>query len=134
MLAGGYEPQAVRTERAGVEGERRMWQTLIKAVITLGIVLGCTALGKKWPSLAGLIATMPLTALLVLIWLNLDTGGDNRLMQDYTRGVIWGIVPSILFFVVAYVCFRRQLSLPVVLVISYAVWIVGAVVHQKLLG
>ena len=36
-------------------------------------------------------------------------------MTDYTRGVLWGIIPTILFFAVVYACFRRQLALPLVL-------------------
>ncbi len=54
-------------------------------------------------------------------------------MQDLTRGALWGILPSFLFFLVAFACFKKQLSLPIVLIASFAVWLGAAIVHQWLL-
>jgi uncharacterized membrane protein (GlpM family) len=85
------------------------------------------------PTLAGLIAVMPLTGLIVLVWLYLDNPGNFNLMTDYTKGALWGIVPSVLFFLVAFLCFRKQLSLWIVLCASFAVWFVAAFIHQLLL-
>jgi len=76
---------------------------------------------------------MPLTGLIVLVWLYLDNPGNFALMTDYAKGALWGIVPSILFFLVAFVCFHRQLPLWIVLCASFAVWFVGAFFHQLLL-
>ncbi len=106
---------------------------LLKLVITNAVIIACTQIGRKYPTLAGLIATMPLTSLLVLLWLWSESPGDYRLMEEYTRGVLWGIIPTILFFVVAFVLFRRQLPLPVVLAASFGVWLAGAAVHQYFL-
>ncbi|HEX9023704.1 MAG TPA: DUF3147 family protein, partial [Geobacteraceae bacterium] len=75
---------------------------------------------------------MPLTSLLVLIWLHLDNPGDFRLLTDYTRGVLWGIIPTILFFVAVQYSFRRQLPFSLALTGGFAVWFGGAIVHQWL--
>ncbi len=85
------------------------------------------------PTLAGLIAVMPLTGLIVLVWLYLDNPGNFALMTDYTKGAFWGIVPTILFFLVAFICFQKHLPLWIVLCASFAVWLVGAFFHQWLL-
>jgi len=106
---------------------------LIKLLISVCIIVLCTEIGRKLPTLAGLIAVMPLTGVIVLIWLYMDNPGDFALMIDYTRGALWGIVPSILFFLTAFFCFRRQLALWIVLCISFAVWFVAAFIHQWLL-
>ncbi|RNC67357.1 MAG: DUF3147 family protein [Desulfuromonadales bacterium] len=108
-------------------------QTFIKALISLAIIIACARIGKRFPTLGGLIATMPLTSLLVLLWLWSDAPGDYRLMEGYTKGVLWGIIPTILFFAVAHFLFRRQLPLGVVLGASFAVWLGGAAVHQYFL-
>ena len=42
---------------------------LLKLVITNAVIIACTQIGRKYPTLAGLIATMPLTSLIVLVWL-----------------------------------------------------------------
>ncbi|MEE9370134.1 MAG: DUF3147 family protein [Sedimentisphaerales bacterium] len=107
---------------------------LIKLLISLCVIIFCAHIGRKLPSLAGLVAVMPLTGLVVLIWLYLDNPGNFGLISDYCKGALWGILPSILFFLVAFACFRKQLSLWIVLCASFAVWLIAAVVHQWLLG
>ncbi|MHC4595738.1 MAG: DUF3147 family protein [Planctomycetota bacterium] len=107
---------------------------VIKLLVSICVIVFCTQIGRKLPTLAGLIAVMPLTGLIVLIWLALDNPGNFNLMTDYTKGALWGIVPSILFFLVAFICFRKQLSLWLVLCAGFAVWFVAAFIHQWLLN
>ena len=106
----------------------------IKLLISLCVIALCTHLGRKLPSLAGLIAVMPLTSLIVLLWLYTDDPGNAELLANYTKGALFGIVPTILFFLIAFICFRRHLPLWIVLCASFAVWVAGAAVHQLLLS
>jgi uncharacterized membrane protein (GlpM family) len=108
-------------------------QILIKAVLSVVIILAATAVGKKLPSTAGLIGVMPLAGALVLIWMYLENEGNPKVMQSFAKGALWGILPSILFYLVAFFCFRRNLSLPIVLVASFGVWLCAAFVHQWIL-
>ena len=108
-------------------------QILIKGALSLTIILGATAIGKKLPSTAGLIGVMPLTGALVLVWIYLENKGDPEMMQNFTKGALWGILPSILFFLVAFFCFKKNLSLPIVLGSSFGIWFIGAIVHQWVL-
>ena len=104
-----------------------------KLIISVAVILLATQIGRRAPTLAGLIAVMPLTSLLVLLWLYWDHPGDFALMSDYCGGALLGIIPTVLFFVTALVCFRRHLPLWAVLCASFAVWLLGAFVHQWLL-
>jgi uncharacterized membrane protein (GlpM family) len=108
-------------------------QFFVKLAVTNLVIISCVQIGREFPSLAGLIATMPLTSLLVLVWLAAETPGNSRLMTEYTRGVLWGIIPTILFFAAAFFCFRRQWPLSVALSAGFGVWLAGAAVHQWLL-
>ena len=107
---------------------------LIKLLISIGVIVFCTQIGRKLPTLAGLIAVMPLTGLIVLIWLYLDNPTNFEQMSDYCRGALWGIFPTILFFLTAFICFRKHLPLRVVLCAGFAIWFIAALVHQLLLG
>jgi len=107
---------------------------LVKLLVSVVIIVFCGQIGRKLPALAGLIAVMPLTGLIVLVWLYTEAPGNFNLMTEYTKGALWGIVPSILFFLVALMCFRRQLSLWIVVCVSFAVWLIGAFIHQWLLN
>ena len=106
---------------------------VIKLLISVGVIVFCTQIARKLPTLAGLIAVMPLTGLIVLVWLYLDNPGNFNLMTDYTKGALWGILPSILFFLAALICFRKHLPLWIMLCASFAVWLIAAFIHQWLL-
>ena len=108
-------------------------QILVKAAISVVVILAATAIGKRLPSTAGLIGVMPLTGALVLVWMHLENKGDSEVMQRFTKGALWGILPSILFFLVAFFCFKKGFSLPMVLVSSFGVWLAAAFVHQWVL-
>lgn len=106
---------------------------IVKIVISVAVILAATAIGKRLPSTAGLIGVMPLTGALILVWVYLENRGDPHAMQDFAKGALWGILPSILFFIVAFFCFRKHLPLSIVLISSFGAWLAGAVVHQWLL-
>ncbi len=106
----------------------------LKLVIAFVIIIIASLVGRKQPTLAGLIAVMPLTGLVVLVWLYMDNPGNFPLMAEYAKGAFWGIIPTMLFFLVAFLCFRKQIALPVVLLMSFAVWIFAAFVHQRILN
>lgn len=46
---------------------------------------------------------------------------------------ISAILPSILFFLVAFLCFQKHFSLAVVLLFSFGAWLGAAIIHQSLL-
>jgi uncharacterized membrane protein (GlpM family) len=102
-------------------------------VISVCVIVFCAQLARKLPTLGGLIAVMPLTGLAALIWLYVEDPANFSRLAQYTQGALWGIVPSILFFAVALLCFRKHLALWIVLCASFGVWLAAAVVHQLLL-
>ena len=108
-------------------------QFIAKLLISVFIIIVCTQAGRKAPSLAGLIAVMPLASLIVLVWLYADNPGNFGLLTEYTKGALLGIIPTVLFFLTAFMCFRKQMSLWMVLCASFAVWLIASAVHQWLL-
>jgi hypothetical protein len=58
----------------------------LKLALSTAIVALCAAVGRRFPTLGGLIATMPLTSLLVLVWLYSDEPANRPLLIEYTRG------------------------------------------------
>jgi uncharacterized membrane protein (GlpM family) len=109
-------------------------ELILKVVFTVAVVLGATELGKALPKLSGLIATMPLTALMVMIWLNVENPDKAKTMVSYSGGAFWGVIPSMLFYGAAYTLYRRGFGLPAVIGLSFVVWGAAAVVHQMILG
>jgi uncharacterized membrane protein (GlpM family) len=97
------------------------------------IIVLCVWLGKKNPSLAGLIATMPITSLIVLLWLYSEKPTDGNVLSGYVGGVFFGVIPTLLFFGAAWFCLKKGFHLPATLAVSFAVWVAAAVAHQLLL-
>ena len=110
-----------------------MLRFAIKLGLSVLVILLATQIGWRFPTLAGLVAVMPLTSLLVLLWLYWDHPGDFALLTGYCEGALLGIVPTVLFFLTALLCFRRHRPLWAVLTAAFAVWLVGAFLHQLLL-
>jgi len=108
-------------------------QLILKAAVSLVVIIFATGIGKKYPSLAGLVAVMPLIGLLVLVWLHVENRGDPVVMLRFTRGVLLGLIPTALFFCTAFICYKKDLPLPIVLSASFAAWLAAALVHQWIL-
>jgi uncharacterized membrane protein (GlpM family) len=107
---------------------------VLKLLLSNVLIILSVQVGKRVPALAGLIATMPLAGLIVLLWLYAEKQGDFDFMVLYTKGALWGIIPSIAFYVTALFCFSKHLSLPTALLASFGVWFLGALIHQRFLG
>jgi uncharacterized membrane protein (GlpM family) len=110
-----------------------MQMVLIKAAAVLFVVFAAAAIAKRFPSTAGLVAVMPLTGALVLALVYAESKGNPETMEALSRGALWGLLPSILFFLVAFLCFRRRLSLPVTMLSAFGTWVIAALVHRLLL-
>ncbi len=106
---------------------------IVKILLSVVVIVVCTQIGRSFPALSGLIATMPIVSVIILVWIYSDNPGNFRLMEDFTRAALLGIVPSILFFVAAYISFTNHYPIGIVLCVSFSTWLVGAFVHQWLL-
>jgi hypothetical protein len=72
---------------------------VIKFLLTAVIVVAISELGKRSTLAGALLASLPLTSLLALIWLYRDTG-DAAQAADLARGIFWLVLPSLAFFIV----------------------------------
>lgn len=102
----------------------------LKLLFSNILIISCVLLGKKYPSLGGLIAAMPLTTLIVLIWLYSDNKGDAKALTTFVEGVFWGIFPTMIFFAVAWFCLRHGLPFVSSITLSFSAWLLAAAVHQ----
>ena len=102
----------------------------IKLLASVVIIIVSSQIARRLPTLGGLIATMPLTGVIVLLWVYTDNPGNLPVLQNYTKGAVFGILPSIVFFITAFICFNKHLPLSLVLVISFGAWLIGACIHQ----
>ncbi len=72
---------------------------LIKVLITAVLVAAISELGKRSTFAGALLAALPLTSLLALMWLYRDTG-DAVQAASLARNIFWLVLPSLAFFLV----------------------------------
>lgn len=76
-----------------------MNQFIIKTLITAIIIVVISIVGRRFPGLGGLIASLPLTSILAMIWLYQDTQ-DVQNVISLSNSIFWMIIPSLSFFIV----------------------------------
>jgi hypothetical protein len=94
-----------------------MLYLLIKAAISGAIVAAVSEIARRYPGWGGLVASLPLTSLLAMLWLWRDTGDAER-VAELSQSTIWFIIPSIPLFI----------ALPLLLRSGFGFWTSMAVV------
>jgi hypothetical protein len=74
-----------------------MWFLAIKAVISGVLVTAVAEVAKRYPSAAGLLASLPLISVLAMIWLWRDKP-DTGSMAAFSTATFWYILPSLPMF------------------------------------
>ncbi|MCK5884220.1 MAG: DUF3147 family protein [Bacteriovoracaceae bacterium] len=102
---------------------------LLKIAITALIVVGISELAKRFSLFAAILASLPLTSILAMIWLYVDTKDAGK-VAELSTGIFWMVLPSLLFFLVFPALMRLGLKLPwamvgasVVMALTYTVYI-----------
>lgn len=82
---------------------------IVKVVLSALILVGASELAKRSPFWGAVVIAMPLTSILSLSLLYLDTRSDGQAAQ-YARDIFYLVPPSLLFFVPF--LFSRQTGWP----------------------
>ena len=77
-----------------------MWQYLIKIIVTAVLVVLISEAAKRWTLLGAIIASLPLTSILAMVWLYLDTKNVEK-VATLSWGIFWVVIPSLAFFVLS---------------------------------
>jgi|TARA_B100000029_G_scaffold99593_1_gene89735 hypothetical protein len=73
-------------------------QTLIKLLISSGIIVLVSEIAKKNTYLGGLIASIPLISVLAIVWLYVDTK-DVENVSALSTSILWLVIPSLALFI-----------------------------------
>lgn len=69
----------------------------VKVVVSAMLIVVISEVSKKFPTLGGLIASLPLLSVLGMIWLFADTR-DSELLATHSLGTFWFVLPSLPMF------------------------------------
>jgi hypothetical protein len=75
-----------------------MLYLVIKAALSGIIVAAVSEIARRYPTWGGLVASLPLTSLLAMLWLYRDSHEPERI-AELSMSTFWFIVPSLPLFV-----------------------------------
>jgi len=105
-----------------------MLRILIKVLITACLIVGISELGKRVSWLAAILASLPVTSILAMIWLYWDTRDPGK-VADLSYGILWAVLPSLLFFWVFPLLLKAGLRFPLALSVSCFIMFVAYTVY-----
>jgi len=76
-----------------------MTQFLLKVAVSALLVAAASEMARRLPWFGALIASLPLTSVLAMIWLWHD-GAPAAQIAEFSTGVFWLVLPSQLLFIV----------------------------------
>jgi hypothetical protein len=92
---------------------------LIKAGLSGLLAAAVAEIARRHPGWGGLVASLPLTSLMAMIWLYRDTG-DTEKVAALSSGALWFFVPSVPLFIAIPLLLRAGIGFWVTLSIAIA--------------
>jgi hypothetical protein len=89
-----------------------MWYYLIKLAVSALIIVVVSEIAKRNSGFAALVASLPLTSLLAIVWLHIERTEVNQI-ANLSQQIFWLVLPSLALFLV----------LPILLRYGVAFWL-----------
>lgn len=103
---------------------------IVKILISACIIAIVSEIAKKFPSVGGLIAAMPLTTLLSAFWIYYENK-DISLISAFLMSVVIGTLISFIFFISAIFFIKKGINFYLTLVLSTVILAAAVFVYQK---
>jgi len=95
----------------------------LKVALTALMVVAIAEVAKRSTFAAAILASLPLTSLLAMIWLYADTG-DAQKVADLAGGIFWLVLPSLALFIALPLMLRAGWPFGMSLLVSSALTVV----------
>lgn len=101
-------------------------QFIIKIIVSAIIIATISVVSKKAPLFGAIIASLPLTSILAMIWLYNDTKNIQKIIS-LSDSIFLMVIPSLIFFVALSLLMKNGigfwlslLSSSLIMIVSYA--------------
>jgi hypothetical protein len=105
----------------------------VKAALSGLIIAAASEVAQRWPGWGALIGSLPLVAVLAMIWLWRDTG-DTARIAAYAEATFWLVLPTLPMFLVLPALLRVGIDFWPALLASCALTVVLYVIAAWLLS
>ncbi|MBT5954879.1 DUF3147 family protein [bacterium] len=99
-------------------------QIFIKIILTSLIVVSISEIAKRVSWFAAILASLPLTSIMAMIWLYIETGSSQKVVE-LSNDIFWAVLPSLLFFIVFPLLIKRGFHFSLALLFSILIMFIG---------
>jgi hypothetical protein len=86
-----------------------MWQYGLKILISATVLVAISEIAKRSSFWAAALASLPLTSLLAIVWLYIETG-DAKQVISLSTSIFWLVIPSLVLFIALPVLLRSGIN------------------------
>lgn len=104
---------------------------IVKIIVSAIVIAVVSEVAKKYTSVGGLIAAMPITTLLTMFWLYFENK-NPLLISNFLYAVIQGVFITFLFFIPCIILLKKGFNFYLSVVFSLLVMGIGIYIQQKL--
>lgn len=101
------------------------FQDYVPVIISILIIVSVALLEKQSKLVAAVTATMPIKVPLALWVVYAANQGQKETMEEFSRSLVVGIIPTLGFLLAAWMATRAGLKLIPTILIGYGVWGTG---------
>ena len=101
-----------------------MIETIVKVLVTSVLVVAISEAAKRSMLLGAILASIPITSVLAMIWLYADTR-DSEKIAALATGIFWLVLPSLLLFIALPLLLRGGVPFVPSLIASIALTVAG---------
>ena len=109
-----------------------MWQYALKILLSAVVLVAVSEIAKRSSFWAAALASLPLTSLLAFIWLYIDTGNVQRVI-NLSNSIFWLVIPSLVLFIVLPLLLRSNINFWLSLVLACTATAISYFAMVKLL-
>jgi hypothetical protein len=98
------------------------WESWVTVVVSIVVIILVAVVQRYSRTLAAITATMPLNIPLSLWIVSTASGEDRAGVTQFMDGMLWGILPTVVFVIAAWLAVRAGWKVGPTIVVGYVAW------------
>jgi len=96
---------------------------IIKTIVSAFLIVGISEVSKRFSFIGAILASVPLTSVLAMIWMYQESKDVEQIAQLSTE-IFWLVIPSLSFFIAFPILLRNKMNFYLAMTVSLTIMIV----------
>ena len=112
-------------------------QEILPVLVSIMVIVVVALVQRQSKLIAAITATMPLNIVLALWIVSSSSQGEKEALENFTRSLLMGILPTFLFILAVWLASRAGFKLAPMIALGYTVWelvLISLVALRRMVG